>query len=499
MDDNASRAQRVREINELRDEITKLAGHLNAANHRFLKLVAEFDRCKGFVDNETQSCAHWLNWKCGIAMGAAREKVRVARALENLPRISAAMERGEISYSKAREITRVACSGTEDALLMIARHGTADHVQKMVCAFRRAKDAEELTREALQQAERAVTYSYDANGSLILKAKLPAEIGALVLKAFQAAMNEIPVEHVEESLHDNLIVTDPETGERMLKVRSVPSARRADALAIVAESFLQYGPAAMNGGDRNQVVVHVSAETLSDHSAGCCELEDGPSIAAESVRRLACDASVVALIEDEDGEPLNVGRKTRTISSQLRRFLKARDKGCRFPGCTNTRHVDAHHIQHWANGGETKPSNLVSLCGFHHRKVHEGGIEVQMLDDGAVRFVNLDGTVIDSNVPVPSGDWMQLPLQHEREGIHINKRTAATRWAGEHCDYGLGVEALLSHARMAKRPPSGTPAWLEKARELEAARAAKQVERQAPKRSTISRTRPAPACVAGRS
>jgi hypothetical protein len=450
MDDYQVRAQRAREISELGAEITKLAGHLNAANYRFLKLVAEFDRREGWGgDNATQSCAHWLNWKCGIAMGAAREKVRVARALEELPQISAAMERGEISYSKAREITRVACAATEADLLMIALHGTADHVQKMVCAYRRAKDAEELTREALQQAERSVTYSYDANGSLILRAKLPAETGAVVLKALEAAMSDVPVEQVEESLQENRVETDPETGERNLMVRSVPSARRADALALVAESFLQNGSGTTTGGDRTQVVVHVSAETLRHKSAGCCEVEDGPSISAETARRLACDASVVALIENDDGEPLSVGRKTRSITPQLRRFLKARDKGCRFPGCTNTRHVDAHHIKHWANGGETKPSNLVSLCGFHHRKVHEGGIEVQMLDDGAVRFVRTDGTTLDSSVRVPSGDWIQLPLQHEREGTRISARTAANRWAGEKCDYGLGVESLMSRRKHA--------------------------------------------------
>ena len=175
------------------------------------------------------------------------------------------------------------------------------------------------------------------------------------------------------------------------------------------------------------------------------------------------DWSVIALIEDENGEPLNIGRRTRTISSRLRRFLKARDKGCRFPGCTNTHHVDAHHIQHWANvlvwrtplrngpsSGETKPSNLVSLCSFHHRKVHEGGIEVQMLDDGAVRFVRRDGTTLDSSVPIPSGDWIQLPLQHQRDGIHISARTAATRWAGERCDYGLGVEVLMARHKRAR-------------------------------------------------
>ena len=105
------RADSARSIENLKDEITRLAGHLNAANHRFLMLIAEFDRREGWSDGGTQSCAHWLNWKCGIEMGAAREKVRVARALENLPKISAAMARGELSYSKVRELTRVACDG----------------------------------------------------------------------------------------------------------------------------------------------------------------------------------------------------------------------------------------------------------------------------------------------------------------------------------------------------------------------------------------------------
>ena len=450
MDDEAQRTQRVRRIDALRNEITELAGHVNAANYRFLKMIAEFDRLEGWVDNETQSCAHWLNWKCGIDLGAAREKVRVARALEDLPKISAAMERGEHSYSNVRAITRVACPGTEDYLLNIAKHGTAHHVETMVRSFRKAKDAEELSREAQQQLNRSLTYSYDSDGSVVLKARLPAEAGAFLLKAIEAAMQEISAEQVDESLKDQRIETDTETGERKLAVKSVPSARRADALALVAESFLANEHVQSNGGDRTQVVVHVSAETLRHKQAGCCEFEDGPSMSAETARRLSCDASIVALIEDEDGEPLNVGRKTRTISAPLRRFLKARDKGCRFPGCCNIRHMDAHHIEHWANGGETKPSNLISLCSFHHRKVHEGSMEVHMLDDGAVRFIKPDGTEIDSSVPQPSGHWAQLPLTHAEEGIQINARTAATRWAGERCDYGLGVEVLLVQARKAR-------------------------------------------------
>ena len=431
------RAESVHHIEHLKKEITRLAGHLNAANHRFLMLIAELDRCKGWSDGATASCAHWLNWKCGVSMTTAREKVRVALALESLPKISAAMARGELSYWKVRELTRVACERTEEYLLSIALHGTADHVERTVRGFRRARDAEELSREARQQANRALNYQFDEDGSLILKARLPAEAGALVLKALQAVMDQTPP-------------SNPPAGAS----EQAPSwsARRADALGSLAESFLEHGPGALNGGDRNLVTVHVAAETLRHKEAGCCEIEDGPSIAAETARRLACDASVVAIVENEDGEPLNVGRKTRTISSPLRRLPHARDRGCRFPGCTNTRWVDAHHIHHWANGGETKPSNLVSLCRFHHRAVHEGGVLVHVLDDGAIRFTRPNGQSFDSVAPehVRPFDWTQLPSDHEAHGIHINECTAATRWRGESMDYGLAVEVLLDKSRQAR-------------------------------------------------
>src|SRR5688500_6984904 len=362
----------MRSIDELATEIFTLAGHINAATHRFLLLIAEFDRRQGWSDSVTQSCAHWLNWKCGIGMGAAREKVRVARALENLPKVSAAMETGALSYSKAREITRIATAATEDTLLMVAEHGTASHVEKLVRAFRRNQEAEELSREARQQQSRCVSIRHDDDGSMVLHCRLPAEVGARLLKAIDVAVDDVPAG----------TSTEP---------RASFSARRADALAVLAESFLAHGAMEMNGGDRNQIFVHVAAETLRDRTAGCCEIEHGPSIAAETARRLSCDACVVALVEDADGEPLNVGCRTRNSCAPLRRLLRARDKGCRFPGCANARYVDAHHIKHWVNGGETKPSNLVSLCRFHHRAVHEGGFRIEILDDGAFRFVNPKG------------------------------------------------------------------------------------------------------------
>lgn len=381
-EEHARRIARVQCIEQLAAQITEFAGHMNAAEYHWLTLIAEFDRLRGWVRSGAQSCAHWLNWQCGLAMNAAREKVRVARALEKLPHIAAAMERGELSYSNVRALTRVACEATEEYLLMIARHGTAEHVERLVRGFRRCKDAEELSREAQQQANRYLRYQYADDGSLVLTAQLPAEAGALLLKALSA------------------VVPPPTAASAADPQPRVPFSRqRADALGVIAESFLKHGIEALSGGERHHIVVHVDAETLRDSTAGCCELEDGPSMAAETARRLSCDASVVTIAEDSEGNPLSIGRKSRTVPPALRRALNARDQGCRFPGCCNTLFVDAHHIQHWAHGGETKLSNLATLCRFHHHCVHEGGFQIQVLDDGALRFLSPEGEPLSSVAP----------------------------------------------------------------------------------------------------
>jgi hypothetical protein len=451
-----------RPIRELEAEITQLAGHINATNHRFLTLLGEFDNRNGWSDWATQSCAHWLNWKCGIAMRAAREKVRVAHALAKLPRISAAMEKGELSYSKVRELTRVASEATEEALLMTARHGTAQHVETLVRHFRRCKEAEELSREALQQANRFLSYHYEDDGSLVLKARLPAEAGAVILKALDVAIEELPKEEPERSeVSDGLsrdslssasfVAADGPAGPPTVK--STLRMKRADALGLMAESFLQHGAEAMNGGDKYQIVVHVAEETLKNKEAGTCEFEDGASIAAETARRCACDASIVEIIEDEDGDLLNVGRKTRSIPPALKRALNSRDKGCRFPGCCNKKYVDGHHVQHWANGGETKLSNLVTFCRFHHHLVHEDGWNVQVLDDGAFRFLKPNGEALNSSCAQHgslSCSSQPLILSLSKDALHPSR---PAEWNGDSMDYHLGVQVLMQQERKDRGVP----------------------------------------------
>jgi hypothetical protein len=429
----------------LASRITELAGHLNAANHRWLVLIAEFDRRDGWSDGLTQSCAHWLSWQCGLDMGAAREKVRVARALAKLPAVSQAMSEGRLSYSKVRALTRIATPETEGVLLNVALHGTTHHVELLVRKYRRVQQVEELSREARQQANRGLTYLYDADGALVVTLRMPAETGTLLLKAIDAALPELePVADCEDHLH-----VSAETSARPSSL----SMRRADAAGIIAESFLAHGPASLKGGERQQIVVHVDASVLRGESAGCCELEDGPSVAAETARRFACDASRVEITEDEHGDPLDVGRRTRTIPPAMRRALQARDKGCVFPGCTHKRYLDGHHVQHWANGGATKLSNLVLLCRFHHRAVHEGGLRIERCDDGAWRFFRSTGEGIDVHMPgqgMPLTQWSVVPSQNSSNGIQVDARTGASNWRGEKFDCSIAVDAMLFRQRAAQ-------------------------------------------------
>ena len=438
---------------ELEAQITELAGHLNAANYRWLTLIGEFDRRNGWVDGQLHSCAHWLNFKCGLNLGAARERVRVAHALEGLPKISASMARGELSYSKVRALTRVASEATEESFLMIALHGTAYHVERLVRGYRRAQEAEELSREAQQHAQRSVSYWFAEDGSVILKARLPAVAGALLIQALDAAIDHVPAKEIKAEWEAECTLTFEH--------------RRADALAAVAESYLAgcdptgSRTAASNTADRYQVIVHVDAQTLREHTAGRCEIERGPSLAAETARRLTCDASLLHMLENEHGEPLDVGRKTRTIPPAIRRALNSRDRGCRFPGCTHRRYVDAHHIEHWADGGDTKLSNLVTLCRLHHRLVHEGQITVQPQEGGGWRFLHPDGRhfeIIRRTAPAPY-HWEDLEHTHTALGIHIRPNTAATRWRGERMDYDLGVWVLCQpHAGARSSPDAATSA-----------------------------------------
>ena len=359
---------------------------------RLIERVRRFDALKPW-DDETPDCAHWLVLHCGMDMVTARETVRVARALDDLPQIDEAYRAGELSYSKVRAITRIAEPSTEAELIELAMNTTAEHVARMVRARRQADHLAAPGAALNAWKHRYLDYHAAKDGSLVFEGRVPGEIGALLLQALHRASEWLHADdHSGAPNRFNTRVPDEVVPER----QQAP-ARRADALGLLAERFLAASPSSdesLNTADRFLVTVHAPAGALPEYAeidpADPPQFDDGSVTAPETLRRLCCDSAVVRILETSEGEPLDVGRKTRVISPALRRALKRRDGGCRFPGCTHTRFVDGHHIIHWADGGETALHNLVSLCRYHHRLVHEGGYYI-VKDAAAFRFFRSDG------------------------------------------------------------------------------------------------------------
>ncbi len=212
--EHLARAQQRRQhIEQLEDQITELAAHIHAATFRLLELIREYDACDGWAGPGLCSCAHWLNWKCGISMGAAREKVRVAHALKELPQISAMFRDGRVSYSKVRAMTRVATPKNEEYLLMIARHGTAHHVERLVRNYRKVKRWQALEEENTRHAQRALNWNFDDGGYWILRGRFTPEQGALIQKGLKRVMEELYQEHKDVPAGTSCPCSQP-TGKR---------------------------------------------------------------------------------------------------------------------------------------------------------------------------------------------------------------------------------------------------------------------------------------------
>jgi hypothetical protein len=381
----------------LEAEIASLYSKISAETCRWLLLVAELDRREAYLKWECHSCAHWLSWHCGVALRAAQDQVRVARRLGDLPRITQAFSRGHLSYSKVRALTRVADEQSEGRLLELALDSTAAQLERIVSAYRRATTAPDPSGLA---ERRFATFSWDDDGCLELHARLTPDEGAIVMKALAQARDEL-----HREVTDQGVANERPDGRPIREARTT----NADALIRLAESGVAARGSRATGGDSTQVVIHVDADALRDGEAGDdaspgrCELEGGPGIHTHTARRLACDAGVVTMLE-RDGEPLSVGRKTRTIPPAVRRALRARDGGCRFPGCTADRFIDAHHIKHWADGGATELGNLIHLCRRHHRLLHEGAVRLESGPDGDFVFRKQRGQVLESAPWLPGAE-----------------------------------------------------------------------------------------------
>jgi hypothetical protein len=437
---------------ELLARLCALAAGIDVGTARMLALVGEVDAREAWGGPGIKSCAHWLSWKCGIGTVTARTHVRVARALRSLPLVRGEFNAGRLSYAKVRALTRIADADNEDDLVTLAHASTAAQFERTVRAWRLVDDLAAADTEP----KREVRWHWDTAGMFVLTARLTADDGAIILTALEAvrirtteptkstpSTEPAPSSEPTAPVEAGATVTPPgrrsppETIPRdRARAESTPipespiespiesvAVSHADALVGLARGFLDpHGD--IDCDPQVQVIVHVDSTVLTHEAhGGLAAYDAGRAISANTARRLTCDSQLIAMLH-ADGDVLDTSKPTRRISHALRRALTARDHGCAFPSCTETRptRLQAHHVQHWADGGETRISNLVLLCRYHHRTIHLDGYRITITRDARrFDFVSPHGTRLD---PLPA-----QPLT--RTDLPIADPALIPTWRGE--------------------------------------------------------------------
>jgi hypothetical protein len=407
-------------------EIASLSAHLDAATHRLLECIRRFDASGGWYEQGATSCAHWLSWRVGWDPGTARERVRVARALGTLPLIDGALRTAALSYAKARALTRVATPANEARLLAMALVATGAQLERLCRGYRAGIEGEKPPAPE----ERSVQRRLLPGGMVKLELVLEPDEAELVLRAVDRARE---VRSEQDAAGPCAQDVSAET----------PWPSRADGMVKLAESFLADHHLGASAGERFQVMVHLDQEVLAPDGAWSGTLEDGTRISAETLRRVACDCGLVAV--GHDGQGLSIGRRARSIPPAIRRALRVRDRGCAFPGCTHTRFLHAHHLQHWLHGGETSLDNVLTLCSVHHHLVHEGGWRITIAADKTFLFHPPGGEPLAAVPPrerVGSAvAWLRSWA--EQNDLDLGPETNMPQWDGERPDYELAVSLLL--------------------------------------------------------
>jgi hypothetical protein len=445
-------------LERLEAQICELAGHLAAATCRFLVLLGDFDARRGWASWEMSSCAAWLSWKCQMSSGAAREHVRVARALRDLPVICGEFAAGRLSYAKVRALTRIATADTERGLAEMAGPMTGNQLERFARAHRQVTGAD----DAAARIRRRLTWRLEEDGSLAGTFRLPPLAGAVLLKALRAAAGDLDHPH-----HDQDAGVSAETAGDKPAVQT--SSSLADALLAVAEAFLA-GKVAADDPEVYRVIVHVGTDAITagaitagaagvstETSAAAeapgtpgdpadparCHVEDGPAVSVSTAQMIGCTAALSWMLHDRDGTVLDLGRRRRRPSAALRRAARERDTcRCRFPGC-ESRRIDLHHIRYWSHGGRTSLANLISLCKYHHMRVHDRGYLIAAQPGGAFAFYDPGGTTIPPSPALPPPDGT-IGDCHDAD---ITPDTIIPPWYGERLNLDDAIYACLANAR----------------------------------------------------
>lgn len=447
--------------------MVELASQIAGATCEFLLLVGEYDAVEGWRAWEMSSTSAWLSWQCSVGRSAAREQVRVARALREFPQIVVPFREGRLSYSKVRAITRVATEATIDTLIDWGVNATAAQIERIASGRHRSMRASDVRA---QQAERSLAWHWDDSGMLVGTFKLPAEQGIRFLQAIEVARDVLPelpdevaaveIESAAARRTDGeALPVAPTPLEHMLAVeeagRPERKTRRAavDAMMEMAErTVASIATAAVPGSDgaglpglgaeRFTLVMRTSASAEATKRTSGAELSSEVLLTSGVValpdavtRRLSCDCSYALQTDDPNGNPLHLGRKTRRIRGRLARAVHARDGGlCQAPGCHN-RTKQIHHIVHWSDGGFTCIENLISLCDRHHWLVHEGGWTITG-PQGGWRFHSPDGKVAGA-APRPPAAAPPLPYND-----NIARDAVASAWGPDRFSLGTAVYVL---------------------------------------------------------
>ena len=454
-------------LERLEAQICELAGHLTAATCRFLVLLADFDARRGWASWEMNSCAQWLSWKCQMSSGTAREHVRVARALRDLPVIRAEFAAARLSYAKVRALTRIATPETERGLAEIAGPMTGNQLERFARAHRQVSHAD----DAAAQIRRRLTWRFEDDGSLAGTFRLPPLQGAVLLQALRAAAGDLDHSHDPHDGGGDGVPAETAAGDQP-SVQT--SSSLADALLVIAEAFVGGKIAAADDPEVYQVIVHVGTDALAQSDpadadmqpgetpAGVsaetpaaprpvpddpadparCHVDDGPAVSVSTAQMITCTAALSWMLHDRDGSVLDLGRRRRRPAAALRRAARERDKcRCRFPGC-ESRRIDLHHIQFWSNGGRTSLENLIGLCKYHHILVHDRGYLIAAGPAGTFAFFRPDGTGIPPSPALPPPDG----TIEDCHDAGITPDTIIPPWYGERLDLDHAIYTCFANA-----------------------------------------------------
>lgn len=387
------------ELSDLRDGLIAASASIAAAQARVAQAMVVF-RARGgdAAGAGFSSFGQWASVDLGLSSRAASSLVAVGAAVAEMPTVRAAWEAGELSTNKVTTIVGVCTPETEANWCAMGLEASATQLSRIASAYRRnLRSDEERDRGELSPKDKealcGARWRTRDDGLIELLAILPVDEAAVVRAALESIMEL-----------DHRATTPDTSDDEPAPIRRPTAQRMSDALAEMAARALATGPVPIVRGEHTEVVLHVDANYLTgrtDH--GRCHLTNTPGLDLAGARTLACDAKLRVMVRGADGLHVDLGRTQRLVSDKQRRLLNARDHGCRYPGCTNGRYTDAHHVQFWEDGGETNLANLVSLCHRHHRLLHQG--DFQIIADGKQHFTFHDrwGTRIGGRPNQPPG------------------------------------------------------------------------------------------------